>query len=108
MISQSCNLGEMSRQQQGQILSDMKAVQGVFRGLSIIDKSGMELVCVKDGGVVDAGELEDKSGSCCFKNPMASGLIYFGSGWIDEVSGEPMMNISVPLVNRYSDAVEGC
>ena len=108
MVGRTHNFSGLSSRGQAQVLSGMKAFEdSSFEKLVVLDKSGMETVCVTDTGIADVENLSNRSGRSYFKKPMATGKTYFSTSFIGDDTRRPAMEIAVPLFMPQGRTVDG-
>lgn len=85
--------------EQRRLLSNLLIQQTVYQELALLDLDGQELIRVSRSGVVLEDELRNRATDVAFVSPLSQGEIYLGSVHFDETIREPLMTISVPLID---------
>ena len=86
-------------------LSRLLSSADVFEELTLMDSRGQELDRVSRRVPVSPAELGDRSGADEFLLPIASGDVYYSPVRFDQMSGEPLMTLAVPLIDARSAQV---
>jgi two-component sensor histidine kinase/HAMP domain-containing protein len=91
-----------------QILSskDIKR-HNILDGLILLNSNGRELARVARAAVYFTSDLGDRSNADEFIIPAKSGEIYYGPIVFDEITHEPRIMLSMPLINVRSETVDG-
>ena len=94
-------------EEQVNTLENLLAHDHSFEELFLIDASGREQVHVFRTRAALAGLQLDYSNEAFFSEPQRSGSAYYGPVYFDEQTGEPLMKVSLPIIDLRSGAVEG-
>ncbi len=105
-VTQVRGLQGLSREQQRAILTELQSYQDAFEVLTLLDNEGRELVNLSRLEVASSAYLGERAGSDEFEVPKTSGEVYYGPVRFDEVTGDPLMKIAVPIVDVRSGLVD--
>ncbi len=97
---------ESLHQDQIGALSDLLAYQPAFDELHLINSRGKEQVGVYRVSLA-ASTPVDRSHSDEFVIPKTTGEVYYGPAFYDENTNEPLMIISIPVVNLRTGSTDG-
>ncbi|MFN2284910.1 MAG: cache domain-containing protein [Anaerolineae bacterium] len=100
-------LQQLPQEEQADQLTALLAYQDVYQELILVDSTGRETFRVSRLKTYDATSLENRSGEDEFEEPKATREIYYGPVEFDEVTGEPFMTISVPIIDLRSGQFNG-
>ncbi len=101
-------IARLDTEQRVALLSGMISYQqNVYEELILLDRQGQEEIRLSRRERVLAGKLDSWSGRDEFEIPKANGEIYFSSVSVDDVTGEPFMSISIPLLDLRSGEFTG-
>jgi nitrogen fixation/metabolism regulation signal transduction histidine kinase len=101
-------LGRLETEQQAALLSAMLSFrQNVYEELSLLNTQGREKIRLSRWERFSSGELRTWSGRDEFEIPKAGGRTYLSSVSVDDVTGEPSMYISIPLIDLRSGEFTG-
>lgn len=89
------------------VLSGLLFFGDDFEELALLDAKGREQLRISRLAAFSAADLEDRSRLDEFKVPAMSGETYYGPVTFDEVTGEPFMTMSLPLISKRSGLVDG-
>jgi signal transduction histidine kinase len=78
----------------------------VYDELMILDEKGKVRIYISRLGLSTSDRV-DHSGAQEFIQAMKTGDFYYSPVWFDEVSGEPLISISIPLMDFRSGAKSG-
>jgi putative methionine-R-sulfoxide reductase with GAF domain len=95
----------VSGQDPTQALSYLLAYQPAFDELHLLDTRGKEQTAVYRTGAASATPV-DRSQSDEFVIPQTTGQVYYGPVYFDPSTNEPLMTISVPVVNLRTGSVD--
>jgi len=106
------NLMEMDRAQQYNILSKLRSYKDeyykdVINEIALMDSQGRELVRISRLEVFTQEDLRNRYKEALFSVPAKKGVIYYGPVHFDQLTGEPHMNISVPIYNIRTNELQG-
>lgn len=96
------NLGIQDGSTRYTTLSKLLLSNPIYTQLTLLDHTGKELVRVSRRVTVHASDLANRSQTDEFLVPSKTGETYYGPVAIDEMTGEPLMNIAVPILNVRS------
>lgn len=90
-------LSTLSLPEQNNLLATLFARQDEYEALVLVDSRGAELIYLSRTSLVT--ELGSRADADEFLDPKETTKTYFGNVVFDEVTGEPTMLISLPLLN---------
>ncbi len=96
-------LERLNPSQQEDALGQLLALKDVFETISLLDETGQEQIRVARVEIVS--NLVDRSDSDAYLTPKTQGEVYYGPVEFDELSGEPLMTIALPVINLRSGEV---
>jgi len=71
----------------------------VFDNIILLDQKGLELFRVSRTQLAKINAIADWTDSDLFTVPLAAGTIFYSTIFFNEHTGEPMLDMSVPIVN---------
>ena len=83
-------------------LEKLLGVEPSFRQLCLLDIEKQELARASRLSKIASGQLTDRIGADFFSQ-VSQGKTYISSVYIDQVSGEPMIIIAIPVTDVFSD-----
>ena len=95
-----------TREEQTVLLSNLFSDQTVYEELILTNGQGRELIFLSRLKVVTPGEFSNRAGSEEFDKPKETNATYFSPVSFNEVTGEPYMVVSVPLLDLRSGKLE--
>ncbi|MBI5576735.1 MAG: response regulator [Deltaproteobacteria bacterium] len=104
---------EAERKQQRLMISKLlfsandKYRRDIFHEIVLLDNRGRELAHVSRDRVVADAELGDRSKAEEFAKPSKGREVHYSPVFFDERTGEPRMNLGVPIVDVRSAQVKG-
>jgi len=107
------NLMDLERKQQRLMLSKLlftaaeKYQRGNFHDVVLLDNRGKVLAHVSRDIVVPEAGLGSRSGAEEFVKPAKSGEVYYSPVFFDRQTGEPRMNLSIPITDVQNTQVKG-
>lgn len=107
------DLMDMERRQQRLMLSKLlfSSVDGqhrdIFKSIVLLDHKGKELIHIRRDLIITDADLGDRSRAEEFVAPVKSGEVFYGTVFFDEHTGEPLMNISIPIIDLQSMQTKG-
>ncbi len=102
-IIQVQGLGNLDRDRQTELLSELLSFTDAFETLTLLNSAGQEQVVVSRTDVVY--QLGDRSTNDEFIIPKSNSQIYFSPVQFSEKTGEPFLSISVPNIDVRSGKV---
>lgn len=88
-------------------LADEIFLHNNFDDLALVDRSGQERARVSRIGVFPANRLINRSNDPAFREPLASGRIYVGAIEFDPLNQEPVVLVSLPLLDAETGRTDG-
>ncbi|MDH4232356.1 MAG: HAMP domain-containing protein, partial [Nitrospirota bacterium] len=70
-----------------------------FKSLTLLNGRGMEVAHVSRDKISAVAQLSDRSKAEEFSTPSESGEVYYSPVFFDELTGEPFIKMSVPLID---------
>lgn len=101
------SLLELSPDEQQSVLGRLWTHGGSFQGLSLVDRQGQELSRISREGAVSENELRNLRGDVSFSQALLTKDAYYSPVAFDEESGEPLMTISLPIIDLQTGFGEG-
>ncbi len=105
LITDIRGLLDLSQPEQEVILSEMLSFDTNFDELALLDSTGQEVVRVSRREVVTAGDMRDRSAAPEFQTAASTRDTYYSPVQFDPETGEPLMTISLPIINPRVDQV---
>ena len=105
LTSRVQGLFALARDRQYGVLSELLTYRNVFEELALLDNQGQEQIRLSRHSVITT--LRDRSRNAEFVGPQTTGQTYYGPVRFDEITGEPLMVISVPLRDLHSEQLAG-
>jgi PAS domain S-box-containing protein len=105
LVGQVQGLQNLDRETQRDILAGLLAHQDAFDSLALLDNQGQELIHLARSSV--APPLRNRAEADEFVIPQRSGQTYFGPVYFNDVTGEPSIIISVPLLDVRTGRSDG-
>lgn len=87
--------------------TELMAFQDAFEELVLLDRRGDEKIRLSRLNIVTDKDLSNRSSANEFVQPTQTLETYYSAVWFDNISGEPLMTIAIPLVNLRTAEVEG-
>jgi putative methionine-R-sulfoxide reductase with GAF domain len=103
---QTQHLEELDQDQQRSVLSNLFAYEKAFDELHLLNAQGQEQVSVYRIGLASTTTV-DRSKADEFVIPKTTQQVYYGPVRYDQVTNEPLMTISVPVINLRTGSLEG-
>ena len=73
----------------------------IFDNIILLDQKGQELFRVSRTHPAGANTVADWTDSELFTEPLATGTIFYSTIFFSEQTGEPMLDMSVPIINLH-------
>jgi HAMP domain-containing protein len=105
LITDIRDLVDLSQPEQEVILSEMLSFDANFDELALLDSTGHEVVRVSRREVVTANAMQDRSSAPEFQAAVNTRDTYYSPVRFDTETGEPLMTISLPVINPRLDKV---
>jgi putative methionine-R-sulfoxide reductase with GAF domain len=105
LITDIRGLMDLSQPEQETIMSEMLSFDTDFDELALLDATGQEVVRVSRREVIAASALRYRSDAPEFQTPVSTRDTYYSPVRFDQETGEPLMTISLPIVNPRVDQV---
>ena len=107
MIVQVQNFQTLDWDQQNLILSILHARQPAFDELILLDATGRETIFLSRLKVNNDSTRGQQADTDAFRVPMSKSVTYYGPVRFKAETGEPLMIMSVPLLNLLTGSPEG-
>jgi PAS domain S-box-containing protein len=112
VIAKTNNLMNLGRDQQYKILSKYRSHKGawlkdVINDLIILDRKGLVKNHVSRLSIITSADFDDRSQTDEFVIPMNKGQTYYSPVWFNKDTGEPLMNMCLPIINLRNGLVTG-
>ena len=101
------NFGHLAAPDQQQIMSRLLAARAHFREVFFLDPAGDEVLHLSNMRLLDHGHLEPRGTTDVFSVPAQSRKTWCGPVYHHPSDNEPLMLISVPVLNKRSDSLQG-
>ncbi|RPJ28944.1 MAG: HAMP domain-containing protein [Chloroflexi bacterium] len=92
-------LSNATREEQTNLLSKLFSTNTVYEELILVSASGRELIHLSRVDIITDQNLGSRIGSSEFERPKETGKTYYGPVSFDELTGEPFMIMSIPLID---------
>jgi PAS domain S-box-containing protein len=103
-VSQIQRVQRLDQDQQRRLLLQLLTYQDTFEELALLDNQGHEQIHLTRLDLT-LNTADDRSEADEFVFPRTTGQVYYGPVRFDEVSGEPSMNIGIPLFDLHTGVV---
>lgn len=104
-LGEVTGLDQLPLEEQGDLVSGLLVKNEAYNGISIVNPDGEERVRVARLGVVTDSDLISHDDDELFQEVLASGEVRLSDVYIDPQTGEPLLDIVVPLVNFRSGEI---
>ena len=107
------DLMDMERKRQRLIFSKLlfsasdKYHRDIFNSIVLLDNKGKELIHITRDSLITDADLGDRSRAEEFVMPAKSGEVYYSPVFFNGQTGEPLMNISIPIIDIQSTQSRG-
>lgn len=105
LVAQVGGLLGMPAERQAAALSDLLAYDRVFTELALLNPDGQETVRLAQRAVISPADLANRASEDVFRVPATQHTAYYGPVRIEAATGEPLMEMSLPLVDLRSGEV---
>ncbi|MBP8974658.1 MAG: GAF domain-containing protein [Anaerolineae bacterium] len=105
LVAQVGGLLSLPAEEQAAALSELLAYDRVFTELALLNPDGQELARVAQRAVVSPADLANRASEDVFRVPATQQTAYYGPVRIEATTGEPLMEMSLPLVDLRSGEV---
>jgi PAS domain S-box-containing protein len=96
-------LSDLDHNQQSKLLSELISFSDAFEKLALVDGRGREKIAISSTQINN--QLLDRSNADEFTVPASNNRVYYGPVLFSESTGEPYMNVSVPITNVQTGKV---
>lgn len=105
LVAQVGGLLGLPAERQAAALSDLLAYDRVFTELALLNPDGQETVRLAQRAVISPADLANRASEDVFRVPATQHTAYYGPVRIEAATGEPLMEMSLPLVDLRSGEV---
>ncbi len=105
LVAQVGGLLSLPAEGRAAALSDLLAYDRVFTELALLDPDGQETVRLAQRAVVSPADLANRASEDVFRVPVTQQTAYYGPVRFEAATGEPLMDISLPLIDLRSGEV---
>ncbi|MBN1875014.1 MAG: PAS domain S-box protein [Anaerolineae bacterium] len=105
LTSQMQGLSKLNRDKQFNVLSELLAYRDIFEELVLLDNRGQEQIHISRRNVVTT--LRDRSQAAEFIALQTTDQAYYSPVRFDELTGEPLIIIAVPLSDLRTGQMDG-
>lgn len=110
--SKFTKLVEMDLEEQYRILSKIRSFkdskhQDIINEISLLDSKGRETIRISRSDLFTADDLRERSGTEVFIVPSINRETYYSPVYFDEESGNPLLTISIPVIDAVTGTVDG-
>ncbi|MEN6585142.1 MAG: cache domain-containing protein, partial [Sulfuricella sp.] len=101
------SIAKLDKSAQQLLLERLLAKQWLFREIWFMDAAGRERVHISKYRLLVETPHSDQIGSELFLKAARSGQTYFGPIYYEATTGEPMLDIALPIIDRGSSRLAG-
>jgi tubulin-specific chaperone A len=105
VVSLVQGLQEQEPDKQQRVLSELLSYNDVFESLILLDSEGQEQIYLSRLSLASTG-LDNRAEADEFVIPLTTGQVYYSPVRFAATTGEPLMTISMPLLNAYTGLTE--
>ena len=98
--------GESDHDRSREILNQQIIREDVFEELALVDDTGWELERASRLEPVSAADLGRRDGADEIISRLSTGEVYYSSVSFDQITGEPLMTMAVPLIDPRTSKLE--
>ncbi len=106
LMDEVVGLGSMDRESQRNVLSNLILSHRAYQEVILLNATGQEDIHLSRLDVVLDSELQSRDDEDMFLFPLREKKTYYGPVKYDSAIREPLINISVPLLDRRSGEVQ--
>ncbi len=92
-------LSELEPKAQTSLLNRLLLSQNVYEELTLLDNQGQETLRLSRLSIISALDLNNRADTAEFEKVKQAGETYFSSIKFNEITGEPLMTIAIPLID---------
>ncbi len=107
MIAEVRGLQGLSKKEQQGILEELLRYKNVYEEIALLDSQGREQIRLHRVQPLSGEDLLDRSQAEEFLQPASTGQPYFGPIFFSDDTGEPHMNMAVPLKDPQTGKISG-
>ena len=101
------DLGTMSIDDQRIILGNVLFTGNDYHGITLLDRKGFERIRLSRTDVFLQDDLGSRAATSAFADVVDGGITGFSATYFDSVCNEPLINISVPLFDKWRGELAG-
>jgi len=101
------DLFALNRNEQQVLLAGFMSFTGNIEEATLINHAGQEIIRISKSQIVTDSDLQSRTTDLQFTIPAQSHITYFSSISVSDATNEPLVIISVPIINRRSGIFEG-
>jgi putative methionine-R-sulfoxide reductase with GAF domain/HAMP domain-containing protein len=105
LVAQTGGLLTQTAEGRAAALAELLAYDRVFTELALLDPDGQETVRLAQRAVVSPADLASRATEDIFRVPAAEQVAYYGPVRFEAATGEPLMDMAIPLVDLRSGEV---
>jgi len=107
VVSSTQGLTTLPREEQTSILFELQTYGDDYETLALLDPNGQELAGVSRVRTFTESDLRDRSTDPEFTTPISTGKPYYSPVWFEPLVQEPLITVSLPLVDDPSGTPQG-
>ncbi|HSJ52409.1 MAG TPA: cache domain-containing protein, partial [Anaerolineae bacterium] len=97
----------LSTGEQQELLSELLAYQDAFAELTLLNRDGRELVRISRLRTYRSQDLGSRTGAPEYWAPSRTGQVYYSPVRFDQVLGEPIITIALPVLDQTTGELRG-
>lgn len=105
LVTEVRGLKDLDIDEQEAVLSELQTTSDIFDEVALLDASGQEIIRLSRREIVTASDLRSRGDADVFTVPATDRTTYFGPIELNEATGDPLMTISIPIVDKRTDEV---
>ncbi len=107
LLEEIQGFNSLDRNLQTNLLMELRAYQGYYEELTLLNIEGQEEIKLSRLDVITDADLTSRAYDEAFLIPVTTDSTYYGPVRFDQVTGEPLMLISIPLSDIRSGQIDG-
>ncbi len=105
LVTEVRGLKDLSIEDQEAVLSELQTTRDIFDEVALLDETGQEIVRLSRREIVTGTDLVSRVDTAEFTVPVTARIAYFGPVELNLTTGEPLMTIAIPIIDKRTDAV---
>ncbi len=98
---------KLPRQELLNVFNDLMSFSNIYNTISLSDRFGNVIASVSRSQMTSSGEtIPNMRNRIEFETPLSTGQIYYGDVIFDEETGNPLMYLSMPIINLTTGEVQ--